>query len=426
MLASTLVFLSAASVSGRAQEPDQVTAADLANAQPTFRSSTVKSKTMAAMARLRFGVPGIDSLVNFSGSYSTFGFDSMGNPNNKWFYNMVGNPPEQGETTVIKSPIIPVSVLMLDIDGTPRYVNGQLLYADATQYVPKLLRSPIFENFRYTSSRKPTQFTDAVQRAEFWRRLRNTDSDWDDRDDWHTLLAPQVKTPRVMLLPSGSYRFALNADGSCCSFILVDENTFFNLLFPPAFPFDGMTTIGAAELAGDITTKDISTFLFPNTYLYQKHDPANCCVLGFHTFDSEPGVPENGNIPRRYVVNFSSWISPGIFRGSVQDITATSHEIAEIYNDPFVAADGVLNITPWWLAPNGNCQNDLETGDVIENLANGTFPIELHGFTYHPQNEALLQWFEFKSPSNAIQGAYSYPDTNVLTALSDIEKPGCK
>jgi hypothetical protein len=381
---------------------------------------------MAATARLRFGVPGIDSLVNFSGSYTTFGYDAKGNPNNKWSFNMVGNPPEQGGTTIIHSPIVPVSLLLLDTDGTPRYVNGQLLYADATQYVQKVLRSPIFENFHYTSSRKPTQFTDAVQRAEFWRKLRDAESDFDDHDDWHTLLKPEVKSARLMLVPRGSYQFALNADGSCCAFVLVDDRAFVNLLFPATFPFDGTTAVGAAELAGDITTKDISTFLFPNTFLYQNHNPQNCCVLGFHTFDEEPGVPENGNLPRRYVVNYSSWISPGLFGSSFQDITALSHEIAETYNDPFVAVDGVLNVTPWWLAPNGQCQDILETGDVIEGLANATYPIEMHGFTYHPQNEALLQWFEFKSPSNAIQGAYSYPDTNVLTALSDIEMPGCK
>jgi hypothetical protein len=39
----------------------------------------------------------------------------------------------------------------------------------------------------------------------------------------------------------------------------------------------------------------------------------------------------------------------------------------------------------------------------------------MHGFTYHPQNEALLPWFEFQQPSTAIDGAYSYPDTTVLS-----------
>jgi hypothetical protein len=103
-----------------------------------------------------------------------------------------------------------------------------------------------------------------------------------------------------------------------------------------------------------------------------------------------------------------------------------SHEISETYNDPFVASDGVQDVTPWWLAPNGNCQNDLETGDVIEGLPNQLFPITMNGMTYHPQNEALLQWFEFMSPSNALGGAYSYPNPSTLINLSKPQKAGCQ
>ena len=105
---------------------------------------------------------------------------------------------------------------------------------------------------------------------------------------------------------------------------------------------------------------------------------------------------------------------------------AISHEIAEAYNDPFVVSDGAHNATPWWLGPNGLCQNNLETGDVIEGLSNATYPMTMNGFTYHPQNEVLLQWFEFQSPSDALGNAYSYPDMTVLTALSAPQKAGCQ
>jgi hypothetical protein len=90
-----------------------------------------------------------------------------------------------------------------------------------------------------------------------------------------------------------------------------------------------------------------------------------------------------------------------------------------------VVSDGVHNLTPWWLSPNGNCQNDLETGDVIEGLTNSTFPVVLNGVTYHPQNEALLQWFQFKTPSDALGGAYSYPNTSLLTKVSAPQKVNC-
>ena len=85
------------------------------------------------------------------------------------------------------------------------------------------------------------------------------------------------------------------------------------------------------------------------------------------------------------------------------DITALSHEIAETFNDPFVTSDGIHNVMPWWLAPNGLCENNLETGDVIEGLANAMFPITMNGLTYHPQNEALRPWFAWEFPSSALR-----------------------
>ena len=127
--------------------------------------------------------------------------------------------------------------------------------------------------------------------------------------DWHTMLLATLKQERTMQVPSGFYFYALKGNGTCCRFVLIDINEFFNLLFPTV-PTDTTTPIGAAENAGDITTKDISTFLFPNTYLYFNGNPKDCCVLGFHSYDFEPGDPTNGNRERRYVVNYSAWISP--------------------------------------------------------------------------------------------------------------------
>jgi hypothetical protein len=92
----------------------------------------------------------------------------------------------------------------------------------------------------------------------------------------------------------------------------------------------------------------------------------------------------------------------------------------EAFNDPFVG-----NQTPWWLAPNGNCQNDLEPGDVIEGLPNAQYTIALNGYTYHVQNEAMLQWFAGITPSSAIHKTYSYPDTTVLTSASVSQTPNC-
>lgn len=425
-----------ASVTAAALEPDQLAATSLTNARslhvrgPTNAVGAAQLAAGLQNASSNSGVPGIDSLVNFTGQYRANGVDSSGNPVTHWTYAMVGHSPRSEEGVTLRAPVIAVSMDLRDMKGHVRHVNGHRLYSDGTQYVQPVLQSPIFQNFWYSSSDRPTQYTDAIQRAEFWGDLE---------DGWHTLLTPFVGHERVMQLSQDpacgtttngvaghcNYEFALNTDGSCCAFILVDINVFSNALFPPTFPVDNTTIIGAAELNGDMTTQDVSTTLFPNTYLYLNGDPTQCCVLGFHSFDFEPGVASNGNVQRFYVMNYSAWISPGLFGAAFTDITAVSHELAETFNDPFVVFDGVTNLTPWWLSPNGNCQNDLEVGDVVEGLPNATYPITMHGFTYHPQNEALLPWFEFQSPSRAIGGAYSYPDPSVITALSPPEKVNC-
>ncbi len=379
---------------------------------------------------------GVDTLVNFTHQFQAQGVYADGSSHHMWEYSIVGNPQGQGGTTTINAPVVPVSLDLRNSDGSPRYVkvnnDGSVstcvnppdgsapagctrLYSDVTPFITPFLNSPVFANSTYSSSPVPTQITDAIQRAEFHNSAAA---------DWHTLLAPSQKAAEVMTLIRGTYHFALNADGTCCAFVLIDYNTFNSELFPPAAP-DNSTVIGAAEVAHNITTKDMSTFLFPNAYLYKNGNPNDCCILGYHTFDVEAGDASNGNLTRFYVVNYSSWISPGLFNGGFQDVTAHSHEIAETFNDPFVAFDGIHNVTPFWQNPAGQCQDVMEVGDVIEDLANPVYPVTVNGFTYHPQTEALLPWFEFQKNSSAIDGAYSYPNESVLPALSAPQPLNC-
>ena len=126
-------------------------------------------------------------------------------------------------------------------------------------------------------------------------------------------------------------------------------------------------------------------------------------------------------------MNYASWIPTDAFLFGFEDITAFSHELAELVDDPFID-----NATPWWLSIDdffgpSLCQNNLETGDVVEVLtANPVFPIHMNNRTYHPQNEAMLPWFAFQSPSTARGGAYSFPDETTLRRLSPGPlRPGC-
>jgi hypothetical protein len=92
-----------------------------------------------------------------------------------------------------------------------------------------------------------------------------------------------------------------------------------------------------------------------------------------------------------------------------------SHEVAEWMNDPFTN-----NVVPPWLAvgPAPFCQGNLETGDVVEELPAADIAVPLNGVTYHVQTEALLPWFERQSPSTAVAGAYSFPDTSLVTSVA--------
>jgi hypothetical protein len=93
--------------------------------------------------------------------------------------------------------------------------------------------------------------------------------------------------------------------------------------------------------------------------------------------------------------------------------------VSEAYNDPF----GNTAVPSWQFPgqPAGSkvCQGNLETGDPVEVLPDATVAIPLREsgkiFTFHPQTEALLQWFSQGPASNAIDGAWSYPNENALT-----------
>lgn len=412
----TTALILALPISGLAQgtPDDQIAAGSLLNANHFTATSKMANLGGGVLGNRSNGsVLGLDTIPNWSSYFYQPGFDSFGNLQFTWQYTMVGHSPLQssdgsdddwnGRKTTIGAPLIAVNVDLRNADGSPRFVNGKRLFQDATKYVAPVLSSPIFSKTSYSSSDDPTQFADAVSRAEFFHKTS---------DDWHTMLKPRVGTTRTMVLLRGTYQFALNADGSCCAFILVDENAFVGALFPSTAT-DTSTVMGAAENSGDIRTRDISTFLFNNVFLFNG-TPSNCCVIGFHSYDTEPGGAANGFKEKRYVMAYASWVNPGVFSDpTFADVAPLSHEMAETFNDPFVN-----NNTPWYLAPNGLCQNNLETGDAIEGLPNAQFTISLNGTTWHVQNEALLQWFAGVTPSSAIQHAYSYPNTSVLTSAA--------
>jgi len=352
-------------------------------------------------------IAGLQTLPTFVGAFAPGNGPSLGNI---FPFVMIGNDPLVGGTTQIPVEMTQVSLQLLNGDGSTFATVPYAPFSTLTNH------SPNFANSLYDSSAVLTQFGDAVQRAEFFSTAKAS---------WHTKLkAPVIvnkvtitvpKTVQVQLangniITATAYFTGTAADGS--TFVLM-----LDLLFNFFFDNQVVNDINA----GNFPTNAMNYELFPNTFLFSLNQnnpttPGGCCVLGFHTYFYEGGVTPQP----RWVTIFASYISPGLFGAGFQDITGLSHETAEALNDPFIN-----NATPSWQFPGQPanstvCQGNLETGDPVEVLANATVPITLtvsgKPFTFHPQTEALLQWFEMGASSNAVDGAFSYPDETALTA----------
>lgn len=347
-------------------------------------------------------IDGLNTLATFDGAFAAQAGPSQGAV---FKFTMMGNNPLAGETTVIPNRISEISWQLLNADGT---VNQIVSYSPFEKLT---LESPNFEPLDYRSGHN-IEFGDAVHRAQFFNRMGR---------DWHTVLVPHITNRVTITVPffvnvqlgngtvvqARSYFTGKAADGST-----------FVLMLSPLFNFFFDNEVVNEINLGNFTTNAMNDVWTPNTFLFNLNAnnpnvPGGCCVLGFHTFFRDGAVPQD-----RWVTLYQAWISPGIFGGGFQDVTAMSHEKAESFANPFIN-----NAAPNWQFPGQPatskvCQANLEEGDPIEVLANATAPIEVKegrfNFIYHPQNIPLLQWFEMGTTSNAIDGAFSFPDETVL------------
>jgi hypothetical protein len=348
-------------------------------------------------------IDGLDTVATFDGAFAAQAGPDTGNV---FRFTMMGNHPLAGGTTVIPAQIDEVSLVLLNADGSTLTTVPFAPFEHAT------LESPNFEPLDYRSGRN-IQYADAIHRAQFFNRMAK---------DWHTVLVPHVVNKVSIVVPRFvNIRLANGTIVQARTYFIgtaADGNTFvlmLNLLFNFFFDNEVVNQINL----GNFTTKSLNMTLFPNTFLFSlnvnnPNSPGGCCTLGFHTFFFDPSsTPEP-----RWVTQFASWISPGLFGAGFEDVTALSHETSEAFGNPFLE-----NATPNWQFPGVPatakvCQNNLEQGDPIEVLPNATVPITVKEphftFTYHPQIIPLLQWFEMGAKSNAIDGAFSFPDETTL------------
>ena len=358
------------------------------NSKPRHLAFNKLSSATNAAAQVQS--PRIVSLPSFTRSF-TFGGQVFP-------YTMVGTDPARKQTTTIPTQYIPMSFFFDEFVDQ----NGNNIVIDTTVLNDEVEDSPLFQNSQFATGF--TQFEDAQMRAEFFP-LFNKDSDNDRNDNYHVLLGrPQTLIPVTIEVPVGSSVVLQAPDGNLVA--IIDIN----------FIVSQLNTLVQTE---PITVNAIPIFLTRNAVYgdFVKQQPLDCCIGGFHTAFEANQVGSKIFVQTfDFAVSLDADIADFLFGDPTifADIFPLFHELGETLNDPFVN-----NVTPNYQipgAPAGACQNSLEVGDIIENLANPSQPITLHGFTYHPQTLALLQWFEGKTPSDAIHGDYSFPDATVLTS----------
>jgi hypothetical protein len=140
LIVSVVVLAGATGMRG--QDPDQITAADVAGKRLKFTHMNLAATGKKGAAQTLPGIAGIDSVPNFSGTYSTPGFDPNGNPQSTWFFNTLGNPPATTGTTTLGAPIVPVSVDMRNADGSRRFVRVVKWKSDYLQHFGRDRLSP--------------------------------------------------------------------------------------------------------------------------------------------------------------------------------------------------------------------------------------------------------------------------------------------
>jgi hypothetical protein len=306
-------------------------------------------------------------------------------------FTMVGQAPSTNASTTIPTVVIPIKFVFSPASnfggGNFSDVRDPTTIDPGTglNSIQGTVDSPLFNVASYPDNVGTVEFGDAIQRATFDKTGAN---------GYHVLLgAPTVLPVTTIDVPANV------ADVHRIS-ARIDSVWFGDRL-------------GQLINSLHISPKVLPIIVTYDTVLFVGHNKANCCIVGFH--GATRSLNGNGAQQVQTFI-YEAFISPGIFGNpSFVDALAFSHEVSEWENDPFVD-----NIVPPWLAvgPAPFCQGNLETGDVVEELNNVAFLVTLNGVTFHMQTEALLPWFERQSPSTAVAGAYSYPDTTILTTFA--------
>ena len=284
-------------------------------------------------------------------------------------YTMVGADPATSNTTThVKVYLIPVIFKYGPTNGNKTFNPNKATLNGSKNIIKSLLSSPMFDDGAdFTSGAidcGTAQFVDAFQRCNFWSKVSTNTG-------YHTVI-DYTKTKKPNKLPALKI-VVTPAQGSVIS------NPFGSGVVG-TYPINSFETQAHTYMSAHNTIITPDTFPFFISYdIYLTS--GGCCIGGYHNRSGAHGTGQTYGYTT--VVD-----SPGAFS---MDIDAVSHEVSEWVDDPFV--DNHVNC---------NDNSILEVGDPLEGLANyGTFPVNLNGFTWHPQSEVFLPYFGAPTSTSA-------------------------
>jgi hypothetical protein len=360
----------------------------------------LKSSAMKAPA---FHNGTIDTVPYFQNWFITSSRNSV------YPYSMVGQNPKAGGTTGVNNRILPLAITLDDFFGNHLFTFDPTVANDPEgSDVALLKQSPLYDaTTTYPGPPADTgQIIDTAQRVTF-RTVRAA--------NWHTVLNPAEEdfSYHVFLDPS-SWAYLTHSHGNVVGEV-VDINTLSTIFGMILNIENSMVPLPNSTVAIFVT--DYLTAYIPPP----PPSPANCCVLGYHT--AQTGIANPNGILTWTWATYIPHSANNPFGAFGFDSMVLSHELSELFNDPFVNT----NVAPWVDGSVSFAQGNLETGDTIEAMKRTdviyTVPLNTTGgpYTYNLQNVATLEWFT-RNPFNG--GIYSWPNEGTLSHNPHIPAPG--
>jgi len=347
----------------------------------------LKSSAMKAPA---FHNGTIDTVPYFQNWFIT------GSRNSIYPYSMVGQNPKAGGTTGVNNRILPLAITLNDFFGNPLFTFDPTVANDPEgSDVALLQQSPLYDaTTTYPGPPADTgQIVDTAQRVTF-RTVRAA--------NWHTVLNPaQTDFSYHIFLDPSSWAYLIDSHGNVVGEAV--DITVLETVFGLILNIEN-SNVPLPNNTVPIFLTDYLTAYIPNG--------GGCCVLGFHT--AQTGIADPNGI---LVWTWGTYIPHSAnnpFGAFGFDSMVLSHELSELFNDPFVNT----NVADWVDGSVSFAQGNLETGDVIEGMSDTDViyyvPLNTSGgpYTYSLQNVATLEWFT-RNPFNG--GIYSWPSEHTLS-----------